>query len=149
MNPADFASLHKRAFEPEARGWRAAEFEELLSNPAVFWAGDCRAFALVRVAGDEAELLTLACDPDHRRKGLASACLSGLMEEACALGARRFFLEVAADNLPALGLYEKMGFEQVARRAGYYRRSETKFVDAIVFQKRFGITSERSEFTTT
>jgi len=138
MRATEFARLHKRAFEPQARAWREAEFERFLEDPNVIWAGDRRAFALARIGRDEAEVLTLACDPDHRRKGLASACLLALMEQASRSGVRWVFLDVAADNRPALGLYAKMGFGEVGRRAGYYRRGSATPVDALVLRKPVG-----------
>lgn len=138
MNPTDFSTLHKRAFASAARGWREEEFEQLLSDPNVIWAGDSRAFALARIAGDEAELLTLACDPDHQRQGLAAACLTGLLEDASRRGVSRIFLDVAEDNQAALRLYEKMGFERAGMRRAYYRRADGASVDAFVFQKTLG-----------
>lgn len=148
MNPAECAALHKRAFEPQARGWRESEFAQFLADPKVILAGDRRAFALARIAGDEAEVLTLACDPDHRRQGLASACLAALLDAVRGAGGVLLFLDVAADNVPALGLYSKFGFEQVGRRAGYYRRSDTAQVDAIILQKTFDPGAGASPLTT-
>ncbi|MEM6481339.1 MAG: GNAT family N-acetyltransferase [Pseudomonadota bacterium] len=135
MTPADFAAVHERAFQPHARGWRADEFEQLLANPSTYWVGDTRAFALARIVGEEAELLTLACDPEHQRQGLARACLIELMKATRLRSARRVFLEVASDNLAALGLYATLGFKRVGLRERYYHRSEEVPVDAIVLRK--------------
>lgn len=109
-----------------------AEFAGLLESPLVFAVGDARAFALGRVIADEAELLTLACDPAHRRKGLGRARLAGFEAEARARGAVTAFLEVAADNLPAHALYEAADYAEVARRAGYYARGT---VGALILRK--------------
>ena len=104
----------------EGRAWSAAEFAALLASPHVFVTGDARGFALGRVIADEAELLTLATDPGHRRQGRAHACLAAFAEEAQARGAATAFLEVAEDNAAALALYAQAGFGETARRAGYY-----------------------------
>ena len=109
-----------------------AEFAGLLESPLVFAVGDARAFALGRVIADEAELLTLACDPAYRRKGLGRARLAGFEAEARARGAVTAFLEVAADNLPAHALYEAADYAEVARRAGYYALGT---VDALILRK--------------
>ena len=70
----DLAATHARAMPH--RPWTANAFARLLDSAGVFLIGDARCFALGRVAADEAELLTLACDPDHRRQGLARAALT-------------------------------------------------------------------------
>ncbi|SHL38214.1 ribosomal-protein-alanine N-acetyltransferase [Roseovarius marisflavi] len=135
MTPEDMARTHARAFADTSRGWSAQEIADLLQSPLVFALGDARAFALGRAIADEAELLTLATDPDHRRKGLARACLAAFEASAQARGARTAFLEVAADNAEARALYDKAGYGQTARRKGYYARRDSGPVDALILQK--------------
>jgi ribosomal protein S18 acetylase RimI-like enzyme len=72
-------------------------------------------------AGPEAELLRIAVDPRHRRRGTARALLRGVRHEAERAGARRLLLEVAAENAAALGLYRAEGFAELHRRRRYYR----------------------------
>lgn len=135
MTPETMARLHARAFAGQMRAWSAAEFQSLLDRPLTIATGDAQAFALGRAIADEAELLTLATDPAHRRRGLARACLGAFEAEARKRGARRAFLEVAADNAPALALYHAAGYAQIARRAGYYARPAGRAADALILQK--------------
>lgn len=135
MTPETMARLHARAFAGQMRAWSTAEFQSLIDSPLTFVTGDARAFALGRAIADEAELLTLATDPAHRRHGLARACLASFETAARAHGARRAFLEVAADNAPALALYHAAGYVQIARRAAYYDRATGPATDALILQK--------------
>jgi ribosomal-protein-alanine N-acetyltransferase len=50
------------------------------------------------------------------------------------LGDGEMFLEVAADNAPAIGLYQSAGFIQAGVRCGYYARSGGA-VDALVLKR--------------
>lgn len=131
MTPEALEGLHARAVAP-ARGWSAAEFAALLESPHVFAVGDARAAALGRAAAGEAELLTLATDPDHRRGGLARACLAAFAAEARARGATEAFLEVAADNWAARALYVADGWAEAGLRPGYYQRTGHPPVDALM-----------------
>jgi len=91
-------------------------------------------FILCRAIAGEAEILTLAVAPAHRRRGLASA----LVETAAAVAAESaeaMFLEVAEDNPGALALYQRLGFAIAGRRAGYYGRPAGGAVDAIVMRR--------------
>src|SRR4051794_17646110 len=119
-----FAGLHARCF---AQAWSADSFEGLLASDNV--AGllarsndglDC-GFAVVRIAADEAELLTIGVLPEKRRCGLAKGLMRSAMRAAFARGARTLFLEVAASNAAALGLYGSLGFEESGLRKAYYR----------------------------
>ena len=65
---------------------------------------------LVRVAADEAEILTLAVIPGVRRSGIGHALLQEATSMAAALGARVVFLEVSVTNIAARALYTKAGF---------------------------------------
>ena len=49
-------------------------------------------------------------DAGHRRQGLARKIVKTLLEEGKKAGARRAYLQVVADNDPAIRLYEDLGF---------------------------------------
>lgn len=133
--PEDLAALHARAFAGQGRGWSATEFAELLASPLICLCAGPRGFALSRVVADEAELLTLATDPAHRRQGVAAALLAEIESTVRRRGATCQFLEVAADNVAARALYAAAGYAQTGRRAGYYARDERGRVDALLLSK--------------
>ena len=62
------------------------------------------------VEGEWVGLFGMRTAPEHRRKGLARRVLRALLAEAGALGAVRAYLQVEADNAPAIALYETEGF---------------------------------------
>lgn len=76
--------------------------------------------ALVRIAADEAELLTIGVVPAARRQGIADGVLTESVASAAARRAVRLFLEVSVANAPAMGLYHTAGFIEVGRRRRYY-----------------------------
>ena len=49
-------------------------------------------------------------DAGHRRQGLARKIVETLLEEGKKAGAKRAYLQVVADNHPAIRLYENFGF---------------------------------------
>jgi ribosomal-protein-alanine N-acetyltransferase len=114
------AALHASAFPPGAR-WDEAAFAAQLRLPGVFGLIDAAGgFVLVRAAGGEAEVLTLAVAPETRRKGLGRALLAAAMARAAEAGARRMVLEVSEWNEAGRALYEGAGFSEVGRRRRYY-----------------------------
>jgi GNAT superfamily N-acetyltransferase len=48
--------------------------------------------------------------PEQRRRGLAGAVMAALWKWGRAEGATRSYLEVSADNLPGVALYDKLGY---------------------------------------
>ena len=87
------------------------------------------------VIADEAELLTLAVDPDRRRQGLGAQLLTEYERQAQSRGAASSFLEVAADNIAANSLYIQHGYVQAGRRIGYYKTPDQHRIDALVLSK--------------
>jgi len=79
-------------------------------------------FLLAFWEGKEVHIHDLAVAPEHRRKGVASALLQGLLAEA--KGAQRVRLEVRASNRAAQAFYRKHGFKEVAILPGYYAGGE-------------------------
>ncbi|SMH49097.1 GNAT family N-acetyltransferase [Maritimibacter sp. HL-12] len=136
MNPDALAAIHARAFSG-ARGWSAAEIAGLLDAPGGFVVTAAEGFALGRAVAGEAELLTIAVAPEHRRKGQGRALLAGFEAEAAARGADAAFLEVAADNAAARALYTVSGWRETGRRKSYYPRPGGA-VDAITLTKALG-----------
>jgi ribosomal-protein-alanine N-acetyltransferase len=129
------AQAHATAFDAP---WSADEFASLLDSPGVFGllAGDAapRGMVLCRIAADEAEVLTLAVDPQARRQGVARALVAAALGAARQAGATTAFLEVAADNAAAVGLYAGLGFRRAGLRRGYYDRGAAGTMDALVMR---------------
>ena len=120
MIPETLSAIHRSAFGAD-RPWSAEEFKSLLISPHTHLTANQHGFALWRCIADEAELLTIAVTPEHQNKGIGRHLMSRWMTEA-AQSAESAFLEVAADNGPAVALYRAFGFVTVGRREKYYVR---------------------------
>lgn len=129
------AALHGRAF---SKGWSAMELARLVSEPGMAAlasnAPDPDGFILVRVMMDEAEILTLATDPDHRRAGIGRALLTQALMDCARSGAKRVLLEVSRSNVIAIQLYASSGFRETGIRKAYYADGN----DALVMEKALG-----------
>lgn len=120
MTPEALAALHARCFDAAPRPWSAPEFSALLESQGCFLLQRPGAMLLGRVILDEAELLTLAVDPDRRRTGSGRALTAAFAARSRARGALSAFLEVAEDNLAARALYAGLGWREAGRRPRYY-----------------------------
>ena len=141
---AAIAILHGRCFDDP---WPETAAREILAMPGVFCliAGDdddddgggeddAAAFVICRMAADECEIISIGVVPERRRTGIATALLAAAITRAHGMGAKNVFLEVAADNKAAEGLYRRQGFAETGRRVDYYRRHNGR-VDAIVLAR--------------
>ena len=73
------------------------------------------------VEGDWAGLFAMRTDPAHRRRGLARRVLGALLAWAGDAGAKRAWLQVEADNDPAIALYAAAGFAEAYRYRYWFR----------------------------
>ena len=128
------SKIHSAAFKHE-RSWSQVEFENLCAQPSTCLISDPHCFALGRVVDDELEVLSVACAPSHQRQGRGRTILEAMLKESIVRGAKWAFLEVAADNIPALQLYKSLGFARVGLRKNYYTRSGLSKCDANILQK--------------
>jgi len=126
------AGAHALCFDAP---WSPAAFAELLASPGVFGAlaaeEGAPALILCRVAAGEMEVLTIGVAAQARRRGLACALMAAAIAAGREAGATDVFLEVAADNAAAIGLYERLRFMRSGVRKGYYRRGAEASVDAV------------------
>lgn len=120
------AKLEAAAYAGSAHTpWTQKTFYEELSQPGRSWwlahdYGSPVGFAGGRLAGAEFEIEEVVVAQEHRHGGIASELLRRVAYDAQMLGAGFLTLEVAENNTPARGLYERLGFEQVGKRSGYY-----------------------------
>ena len=134
---AQVANLEKICFGSAA--WSEKSVASELTNALALW---LVAVEEDRVAGyvgsqtvmDETDMMNVAVHPDFRRMGIGEKLVVRLVEELNALGSRALMLEVRVSNVPAIGLYEKMGFQQVGLRKNYYRDPKE---DALILRKEW------------
>lgn len=125
------AALHAACFTTP-RPWSALEITAILDTEHTFLLSAPHAFLIGRAVAGEAELLTLAVSPDARRHGTARHLVTQFLTESRAKNATDAFLEVAANNAPAIALYAATGFRQSGRRRAYYANN----TDAIIMTQR-------------
>jgi len=82
--------------------------------------------------GDVADVMTIAVAPRAQGHGFGRLLLDELEQRASIRGAADVILEVRADNLAALGLYERSGYSVLSTRRRYYQPGD---VDAIVMRR--------------
>ena len=92
-------------------------------------AGRVEGYAIAWFVSDELHLANLAVRLECRRQGLAMRLLDELFRQARLRGTRMAWLEVRVTNEPAIALYRRYGFREVALRRKYY---EPEREDALV-----------------
>jgi ribosomal-protein-alanine N-acetyltransferase len=129
------AALHQQLFDPP---WDEAGIRALLDHPAstafVAVVGNPKTaigFVMGQLVADEAEILSIGVAKEWQRKGIGRRLIDGLARALARAEVKRVFLEVAADNAPALALYRRLAFAEGGRRKGYYTRKGGEAVDAL------------------
>ena len=104
----------------------------MILDPAPDASPDVIGYACVWLLPPEMEIANIAVADAWRRRG----CGTAVMEYTVALAKRRqvttIFLDVRSDNVEALALYRRFGFEPVGVRRGYY---VAEGEDAIVMRR--------------
>jgi ribosomal-protein-alanine N-acetyltransferase len=90
-------------------------------------------YLLATMIVDEAEILSIGVTPDRQRQGVGKRLLQRFFEHGTSQNMTRVVLEVAENNVPALGLYRDFGFVEFGRRKGYYKQGNRK-IDAIMMK---------------
>lgn len=135
---AALAALEATVFPHDA--WSEASWwAELAGRPRRDYVlaerdGEVVGYAGLDHGGDVADVMTVAAAPAVRGLGLGRVLLDELVRRARRRGASSALLEVRADNLPALRLYETAGFAVVSVRRRYYQPDG---VDALVMRMTF------------
>ena len=76
-------------------------------------------YSLLSMAVGEAHILNISVDPGEQNQGIGRKMLENLITVSKGR-AETIFLEVRPTNTVAIALYEKMGFNEIGIRKGYY-----------------------------
>ena len=87
--------------------------------------------ALLKRSDDWAEIRRMRVHPDFQRRGLGRQMLSALEQRAGELGFRKLTLDTTVQQVPAIRLYTRSGYEEVSRS----RKGSFKVVE---FEKELG-----------
>lgn len=137
----DVVAVMGAAFDPRfGEAWTRSQCAGILSMPGVRLTvardrgNGAAGFSLSRTVADEAELLLIAVEPGHRRRGIGQMLLDHFLEVARAAGASRVHLEVRDGN-PAIAMYRRAGFIPTGRRRKYYRGKDGSEFDALTLTR--------------
>ena len=96
-------------------------------------AGQIIGYGVMSLGAGEAHILNLCVREEFRIVGFGRRLLEHMLERAAASGVGEAFLEVRPSNLAAIRLYQRLGFEQIGIRRGYYQAPDGR-EDAIVLK---------------
>lgn len=92
-------------------------------------------YCLYQVVFEQAEILRIGTRPDYQRQGIASQLFTELNRELVQSQVESLLLEVRANNLPAIALYEQQAFTVIHKRKGYYQMQDQPAIDALIMQR--------------
>lgn len=130
------AQLEQACF---ADPWSERSISSEITNPLSLWIVACDGDAVVGYVGSqsvvgEADMMNLAVSAQYRRQSIAQRLVTALEEKLSAFGVRSLTLEVRDSNVPAIALYNKLGYVQVGRRPNYYHNPKE---DALILRKEW------------
>lgn len=126
---AAIARIEERSFDNPGERFGERRISYLLHSPRVVVrvaeidgkvVGWICGFAVPRSSMPWGRVYALAVDPSARGRKIGARLLQEIIEILRRQGAGRIFLEVRADNHPAMRLYEKFGFVLYRQLANYY-----------------------------
>ena len=119
--------------------WSLRAFESEVENPLSLWLVAQDGEKVVGYIGSQsvlgqADIMNVAVDPEYRRKGIGRELIIALVDALKAQGVTIALLEVRVSNLPAITLYESLGFTKVGCRKNYYFNPKE---DAYIMRKEW------------
>lgn len=98
-------------------------------------------YSFMLVGVNESHLLNLSIAPQYQRQGYAKALLQHMHYISLYWHCKKMLLEVRISNLPAIRLYEHMGFVHTGRRQKYYRYNSIE-EDALLMEWNFNLKND-------
>lgn len=77
-------------------------------------------YCVASVNGSSAHLISIAVSPIRRRVGIGIDLMESLIADLSSRGIHEVWLEAKLDNSEAIGMYRKLGFNEVSVVSEYY-----------------------------
>lgn len=126
MTHADAQAVHDLDRKCGLGFWSLQSYKGEVTNPvsrylvAEYDDGRIIGFIGLWFVVEEAQVMNVAVDPGFRRMRLGTLLMKTAEKLAATEGLKEMTLEVKAENVAALALYKKLGFEIVGTRKNYY-----------------------------
>lgn len=135
---AAIADLEKICFNDP---WSEKSIASEVTNPLSCWIVAMDKDRLAGYVGSQsvlgwADMMNLAVHPDYRCMHVGENLVNALIDQLKANQVTCLTLEVRESNMPAVHLYEKMGFSAVGRRPHYYHNPRE---DALILRKEWDV----------
>ena len=92
------------------------QFHTLVSE----WEDRPAGFCMLSIGDGIGEVVAVAVDPLWQGRGIGRQLMQAIVEDARSTGLALLVLKTATRNLPAQGMFRRIGFEETGRVAGYY-----------------------------
>jgi ribosomal-protein-alanine N-acetyltransferase len=104
--------------------WSRGNFTDSLNSGYSCWVtehdGQIMGYAVLMMVLDEAHILNISIAKPHQGRGFGRDLMMHMIDIARQRNALNMFLEVRPSNQSAIGLYESIGFNEMAIRRNYY-----------------------------
>ena len=138
LTAADVDAVSKIESETFSMPWSAEDFLEMVeADYAYYFVAECEGEIAgccgIRNIAGEGEITNVVVAAKHRRKGIGRMLMEYMLNRAKEVGIGDCTLEVRISNLPAISLYESLGFKGEGIRPGFYEKPAE---DALIMWKR-------------
>lgn len=138
MNASDVEAASRLEREAFSMPWSARDFLEMVeADYAHYYVAESEDGIVgccgIRNIAGEGEITNVVVSAPYRRMGIGRKMMEYMLKMAAAEGVTATTLEVRVSNLPAIGLYESLGFKGEGVRPGFYEKPPE---DALIMWKR-------------
>jgi ribosomal-protein-alanine N-acetyltransferase len=120
--------------------WTLGNFKDSLDSGYACWLaeidGKPAGYWIMMLAVGEGHILNCCVAPDWQGRGFGRQLVEHLIDTARSHRTECLFLEVRPSNTAAVFLYQRLGFETIALRRGYYPADQGA-EDALVMRMQF------------
>jgi len=138
LTAADVEEVSRIEQETFSMPWQPQDFLEMVEADYAYYYvaeedGEIAGCCGIRNMAGEGEITNVAVAKKFRRKGIGRALMEYMLKEAELLGMESTTLEVRISNIPAIRLYESLGFKGEGVRPNFYEKPKE---DALIMWKR-------------
>ena len=138
MNEHDLDAVLSIELRSYTFPWTRGNFQDCLDSgyrcEVAEQGGVLLGYSVLSTGAGEGHVLNCCVSPAWQGRGIGSELMRRLMAGAKSFGVSTLFLEVRPSNRRGIELYDRLGFEAIGLRRGYYPAEEGR-EDALVMRR--------------